>query len=178
MHAEAKAHVPLPVPAAWQRLADLSALSQWAPDVAGSPAEAIRPGATRWARLYEPTYGKDVLIERITDVDPRRHTFSYDIEGGIGPLAAIRTTWSVAPADGGSGSTVTVSSEITLTGSARFVPFLVKRAWTRQLQDLVDGFAKWAGRLQGDVEVMDGPQQDLAPAEAKPRKAKAVARRR
>lgn len=175
MHVVAKSKVALPVEAAWHRLSDLSALSQWAPDVAGSPSEALRPGATRWARLYEPTYGKDVLIERITDVDPRRRSFSYDIEGGIGPLAVIKTTWSVAADDGG--SIVTVASDLTVTGAARFLPFLVRKSWGKQLQELVDGFARWASRLQGDVEVMEGPAPDNGAVKATPRKtAKAKAR--
>lgn len=142
VHAEAQAHVPLTAATVWPKLADLPALSQWAPDVVDSPADDLRPGATRRARLDKPAYGKDVLIERIVDVDARRHTFSYDIEGGIGPLSTIRTTWSVVAAEGG--SIVRVASEVTLSGAARFVPFLVKRAWSKQLQELADGFAAWA----------------------------------
>ena len=174
MRCEAKATVALPIEAAWQRLADLSALSQWAPDVAGSPSEPLRPGATRWARLYEPTYGKDVLIERIGDVDAARHTFSYHIEGGIGPLAVIRTTWSLAPA--GSGSTVTCSSELTVKGAARLLPFVVRKQWTAQLQALVDGFANWAGGTVGELEVL--PERHERPAQPKPAKKAAKPRAR
>ena len=152
MRCQAQATVALPLEAAWQRLADLSALSQWAPDVAGSPSEPLRPGATRWARLREPTYGKDVLIERITDVDAARHAFTYLIEGGIGPLAVIRTTWSLA--GDGAGSTVTCASDLTVKGPARLLPFLVRRQWTAQLQVLVDGFAKWASGTVGELEVL------------------------
>jgi hypothetical protein len=145
VHAEAHARTPLTPAQAWDRLADLAALSQWAPDVADSPADPLRPGAVRRARLKKPAYGKEVLVERFTQVDARQRTFTYDIEGGIGPLASIRTTWSVAGAADG-GSVVKVASEVTLSGAARFVPFLVKRAWTKQLQELVDGFVGWAGK--------------------------------
>lgn len=158
MYAEAKARVALPVATVWNRLSDLRALNQWAPDVASSPAEGLRPGATRWARLYEPTYGKDVLIERFTDVDPHRHAFTYEIEGGIGPLSSIKTTWRVSPDRTGKGSFVHVSSELTVSGPARFLPFLVLRQWTTRLQALADGFVRWAEDLAGDVEFMDGPE--------------------
>jgi hypothetical protein len=164
MYAEAKAKVALPVQTVWNRLSDLRSLSQWASDVAASPAEPLRPGATRWARLYEPTYGKDVLIERITHVDVDRHRFTYDIEGGIGPLSTIRTTWRVLPDAGGSGSIVICSSELTITGPARFLSFLVLRRWTKQLQSLVDGFARWAKSLEGDAEFMEGPEQPPEPS--------------
>ncbi len=157
MYAEAKAKVALPVATVWNRLSDLRSLSQWAPDVASSPAEGLRVGATRWARLYEPAYGKDVLIERITDVDAGRHAFTYEIEGGIGPLTAIQTTWRVTPDRDGAGSIVTVSSLVTVAGMARFMPVLVLKRWTARLQALVDGFARWAKDLEGDVELMDGP---------------------
>lgn len=142
MHAKARAAVALPPDEAWARLADLGALAQWAPDVASSPAEPLRAGATRWARLKRPAYGKDTLVERVLDADPRRRTFTYDIEGGIGPMAAIRTTWAVAAAPGG--SEVTVSSEVGLAGALRLVPFLARRAWAKQLQELADAFAAWA----------------------------------
>ena len=162
--AEAKAKVALPAETVWNRLSDLRALSQWAPDVAGSPAEGLRPGATRWARLYKPVYGKDVLIERITDVDPVRRAFTYQIEGGIGPLTSIETTWRVSP-DRGAGSIVIVSSILTVTGLARFLPVLVLKQWTARLQALVDGFARWAEDLEGDAEVMDDTFPLPPPAE-------------
>lgn len=144
MHAEARATAPLAPDAAWARLADLQALAQWAPDVASSPSEPLRPGATRWAKLKEPAFGKDTLVERVVEVDAKRRTFTYDIEGGIGPMKAIRTTWSVAAAPGG--SLVTVASDVELAGALRFVPFLARRAWAKQLQVLADAFAAWAPR--------------------------------
>lgn len=143
MHCEARAHVPLAPAAAWARLADLSALSAWAPDVVASPSDPLRPGAVRRARLDKPAFGKEVLVERVVAVDAPRRSFTYDIEGGIGPLKAIRTTWTVAAE--GAGSVVTCASDITVTGPARLVPFLVRKQWTRTLQDLVDAFAAWAG---------------------------------
>lgn len=149
MRSQAQAHVPLPPDAAWLRLADLAALSQWAPDVLDSPAEPLRVGATRRARLRKPAFGKGVLVERVTALDPPRRSFTYDIEGGIGPMASIRTTWSVAQAPGG-GSTVTVSSDVALAGAARLVPFLAKRAWTKQLQELADAFARWPSAGPGE----------------------------
>lgn len=142
MHAVASAAVALPPDAAWAKLADLGALAQWAPDVAASPAEPLRAGATRWAKLKEPAFGKDTLVERVVEADPKRRTFTYDIEGGVGPMKSIRTTWAVNPAPGG--SVVTVSSDVELAGAVRFVPFLAKRAWTKQLQVLADSFARWA----------------------------------
>lgn len=142
MHAEARAHVPLPVEKAWPRLAELSALHEWAPDVTASPADPLRVGATRWAKLREPASGKDTLVERVVDVDERGHAFTYDIEGGIGPLRAIRTTWRLDPTQGG--CTVVVTSEVTLSPAARLLSPIVKRAWRKQLQALADGFAAWA----------------------------------
>ena len=143
MHAEAHADVPLAPDKAWGALADLAALHEWAPDVVESPSDPLGVGAVRRARLDKPAYGKDVLVERVVAVAPGR-SFTYDIEGGIGPLASIRTTWSVAPLEGGRGCRVTVASDVVLSGAARFVPFLVQRAWAKQLRDLARAFAAWA----------------------------------
>lgn len=178
MHVQASTTLALPIDAAWQRLADLSALSQWAPDVAGSPAESLRPGATRWARLYDPVYGKDVLIERITDVNPRRYTFTYDIEDGIGPLRAIRTTWTLDVA--GPRTRVTVASDLTLGGLAKVLPALVRRRWQRQLHDLANGFARWADGTEGDLEVLPATRSDAQASapQARPSKPKGQAIKR
>lgn len=156
MYAEAKARVALPVATAWNRLSDLRSLSQWAPDVAASTVEGMHVGATRWVRLYAPIGGKAVLIERITDVDANQRTFTYDIQGGIGPFTEVQVTWRVTPSEGG--SLVTVSSLVTVAGVARFMPILVLKRWTARLQAWVEGFARWAEDLDGDVEVMDGPE--------------------
>lgn len=152
MRAEAKADARVPASVAWARLADLEALAKWAPDVIDAPSDALRPGGKRRARLKTAVYGKDVLVERFVEVDAPRRTFTYDIEGGIGPMTAIRTTWSVVPA--GTACTVHVASDLTVSGPARFVPFLVRRAWTRQLQVLADAFVAWADggtRPTGDL---------------------------
>ena len=141
MHSEAHADVPLPPRAAWERLAALDRLHEWAPDVTASPSDPLRVGAVRRATLTKPAFGKRVLVERVVAVDAPR-SFTYDIEGGIGPLRAIRTTWRVVPAAGG--SRVTVASETTLGGLARLMPGMANKSWTKQLQELVDGFARWA----------------------------------
>jgi len=143
MRTEASAHAALPPREAWARLAELDRLAQWAPDVTASPSDPLRVGAIRRARLRKPAYGKDTLVERVVAVDPGR-SFTYDIEDGIGPLAGIRTTWTVEPAGAGGGSLVRVASEVALSGPARFASFLVRRAWRKQLQALADAFAAWA----------------------------------
>ncbi|HET6398307.1 MAG TPA: hypothetical protein VFH47_01990, partial [Candidatus Thermoplasmatota archaeon] len=50
---------------AWALLADLGSLAQWAPDVVASPSDPLGAGAVRRARLREPAFGKDVLVERV-----------------------------------------------------------------------------------------------------------------
>lgn len=141
MDSEAHADVALSPKAAWERLAALDRLHEWAPDVTASPSDPLRVGAVRRATLTKPAFGKPVLVERVVGVDAPR-SFTYDIEGGIGPLRTVRTTWSVAPVAGG--ARVTVSSETTLGGLARLMPGMANKSWTRQLQALVDGFAAWA----------------------------------
>jgi hypothetical protein len=130
----------VPVHAAWPKLADLAALSKWAPDVASSRSDQLRLGARRVAVLKEPAYGKAELVETVTALRPQG--FSYDIEGGIGPFAAITTSWDLEPRDGG--CAVVVSSEIAVIGKWRFAKPLAAWGWKRQLAALAKGFAKYA----------------------------------
>jgi hypothetical protein len=132
--------VKAPIHQAWPKLADLAALSKWAPDVTASKAETLRLGARRIATLKEPAYGKEKLVETINALRPQG--FTYDIEGGIGPLEEIVTSWDLEPK--GDACVVKLTSEVTLSGKLRFAKPLVWLSWRRQLSALAMGFAKYA----------------------------------
>lgn len=140
MRVTVRRKVKAPEHLAWTRLADLGALSKWAPDVVASKAETLRLGARRIATLKEPAYGKAELVETVNALRP--HGFTYDIEGGIGPMSNIVTSWDLLPK--GEGCVVQVQSDIELTGTVRFVKPLAWLAWRRQLNALAKGFAKYA----------------------------------
>lgn len=132
--------VKAPIHTAWPRLADLGALPKWAPDVASCKAETLRLGARRIATLKEPAYGKDRLVETVNALRPQG--FTYDIEGGIGPLEEIVTSWDLEPK--GDGCVVVVSSDLVLSRKLRFAKPFVYLSWRRTLSALAKGFAKYA----------------------------------
>ena len=132
--------VKAPVHQAWPRLADLGALHRWAPDVTATKAETLRLGARRTATLKEPAYGKDKLVETVNALRPQG--FTYDIEGGIGPLQEIVTSWDLEAK--GDACIVTVTSEVKLARKLRFAKPLVWMSWRRQVAALAKGFAKYA----------------------------------
>ncbi len=140
MKVTVRVKVKAPIHQAWPKLADLAALSKWAPDVAASKAETLRLGARRTATLKEPAYGKAKLVETVNALRPQG--FTYDIEGGIGPLEEIVTSWDLEPK--GDACVAVVSSELVLARKLRFVKPLVRLSWRRQLKALAKGFAKYA----------------------------------
>ena len=132
--------VKAPVHQAWPKLADLAALPKWAPDVVACKAETLRLGARRIATLKEPAYGKDALVETVNALRPQG--FTYDIEGGIGPMESIVTSWDLEQK--GDACVVQVSSQIVLSGKMRYAKPLAWIAWRRQLSVLARGYAKYA----------------------------------
>jgi carbon monoxide dehydrogenase subunit G len=140
VHVQVRVKVKAPVHQAWTKLADLGALAKWAPDVASCKAESLRLGARRVAVLKEPAYGKDRLVETVNALRPQG--FTYDIEGGIGPMATITTSWDLEPK--GDAAVVQVGSDIELSGKMRFAKPLAWLAWRRQLKVLAKGFADYA----------------------------------
>lgn len=143
VHVTVRAKVAAPIHQAWTKLADLQALSKWAPDVADSHADPLRVGARRVAVLKERTYGKTALVETVKALYP--HGFTYDIEGGIGPLEAIETTWRLEAGDGGAdGCVAVVHSRVVLAKRVRWMTPLVKLSWRIQMQALVRAFAAYA----------------------------------
>ena len=132
--------VKAPVHQAWPKLADLGALPKWAPDVSSCKAENLRLGARRIATLKEPAYGKDKLVETVNALRPQG--FTYDIEGGIGPLEEIVTSWDLEAK--GDACVVKVTSEVKLARRLRFVKPLAWLSWRRQVAALAKGFARYA----------------------------------
>jgi hypothetical protein len=132
--------VKAPVHQAWPKLADLGALAKWAPDVIACKAETLRLGARRIATLKEPAYGKDALVETVNALRPQG--FTYDIEGGIGPLEEVVTSWDLEAK--GDACVVRVTSEVKLARRLRFVKPLAWLAWRRQVVALANGFARFA----------------------------------
>ncbi len=140
MRVTVRRKVRAPEHLAWTRLSDLGALHKWAPDVVASRAETLRLGARRVATLARPAYGKAELVETVNALRP--HGFTYDIEGGIGPMPSIVTSWDLIPK--GEGCVVQVQSDISLAGGMRFAKPLAWLAWRRQLSVLAKGFARYA----------------------------------
>jgi carbon monoxide dehydrogenase subunit G len=135
--------VKAPVHLAWARLSDLGALSRWAPGVVASKAGTLRIGARRVATLRKPAYGKAELVETVNALRP--HGFTYDIEGGIGPMPSVVTGWDLLPrGDGGASCVVQVQSDVALAGGLRFAKPLAWLAWRRRLSALAKGFARYA----------------------------------
>lgn len=142
MRVTVRRKVKAPIHSAWAKLADLRALHQWAPDVVSSKSDPLRLGARRIAVLDEPAYGKTELVETVNALRPQG--FTYYIEGGIGPLEEIVTSWDLESA--GEHCRVVVSSELTLARRLRFVKPLVRLSWRRQLKALAKGFSHYAER--------------------------------
>jgi hypothetical protein len=142
MRVTVRQRIAVPLHRAWPKLADLAALETWAPDVTESRADPLRVGARRVAYLRNPAYGKKALVETVCAIEP--HGFTYDIEGGIGPLRSIVTTWRLS--GDGDHCTVQVSSVLQVAGPARLAGPLVWLAWRRQLRALAKGFARHAAR--------------------------------
>lgn len=140
MQTAVRVAVDAPIHQAWTKLADLGALAKWAPDVASSRSDKLRLGARRVAVLKAPAYGKAELVETVKVLEP--HGFTYDIEGGIGPLEAIETTWRLEPK--GDRCVVVVSSTVQLARRLRPVALLAKLSWRRQLKALAKGFKRYA----------------------------------
>lgn len=141
MHVTVRARVDAPIHQAWTKLADLQALADWAPDVAESHADRLRVGARRVAVLKEPAHGKTERVETVKALYP--HGFSYDIEGGIGPLEAIETTWRLEAADG-DGCIAVVHSRVVLAKRVRWMTPLVRLSWGLRMKQLARAFAAYA----------------------------------
>lgn len=130
-------HVAAPVAdekAAWNLLAALGRLAEWAPDVASSDAGPLQVGTVRLVRLEEPVFRKSVLRERVIMV--RDRSFTYEIEGGIGPLRRIETTWRIADGQ------VIVDSHVELAWYARPMAKQAQRQWHVAIAELVEGFVQ------------------------------------
>jgi uncharacterized protein YndB with AHSA1/START domain len=90
----------------WKALADFDAISQWAPGVDHSSSASENhegDGAVRRVQL-----GRIALLERVVDWQPDER-LSYTITGLPAAAGTVATTWTLAPQDGGTLTTVSTS---------------------------------------------------------------------
>lgn len=144
---QAKVRVPVAAASdvAWARLTELSKLPEWMPDVVACTSDRLHVGARRVAVLHKPRYGKDRLVEAIDWVGD--HAFSYDIEGGTGPMRRVHTTWRIREDEAEGGCAVEVESVFKMRGLWTLMAPLAALAWRRQLRVLAKGFASWAAHV-------------------------------
>lgn len=127
----------------WDVLADLGALSGWAPSVDHSCILLGEPPAVGTTRRVQ--VGRNVLVERITEFDPQ-FALGYDIEGLPKLLGKVGNRWSLAPTSGGH-TLVTVTSTVNV--GPRLDQRLAERVGCRVLARRSDEMlAGLAGRLE------------------------------
>jgi len=120
-------------------LADPWHQARWWPRVVRM--EAVDDG--RFTQVLGTARGRGVRADfRIVEtVEPRLLCWEQELAGSPFErlLAAAQTEISLAPADDGAATTVTIELRQRLLGWSRLTPFLFKRAARRQLADALAG---------------------------------------
>jgi uncharacterized protein YndB with AHSA1/START domain len=135
--------VGAPVEAVWAVVGDPHHLPRWWPLT--ERVEAVDPQA--WTSVLRSERGKVVRADyRVEAHEPPRHrAWSQQIEGT--PFERLlrehRTEVALAPADGGTEVTLTVTQRG--RGTARLGMYMLRRAARRQLDDALDGLAEALG---------------------------------
>lgn len=91
----------------WAALADLGAISRWAPNVEHSCLTTEQRNGTGTVRRVQ--VGRTALLERVTEWEPTRR-LSYEIEGLPPVVRSATNTWELFP--WGGGTQVTLTSHI------------------------------------------------------------------
>jgi uncharacterized protein YndB with AHSA1/START domain len=124
----------------WRMVSDPARLPQWWPGV----SRVEEATAEAWTKVLSSAKGKVVRADYtcIEAEEPRRLVWRHEVEESPFEriLAASTTEILLAPDEGGTRVTIAVSHRP--RGWARFSPFQLRAAATRQVQGALDGLAQ------------------------------------
>jgi uncharacterized protein YndB with AHSA1/START domain len=127
----------------WRVVSDPERLPDWWPGVAR--VEEVSAGA--WTKVLTSPRGKPVRADYslVESEAPRRLVWRHEVEESPFEriLAESLTEIELGPADGGTRVTLTVRHRP--RGWARFSPFQLRRAATRQVEGALEGLAGLIG---------------------------------
>jgi len=136
--------IAAPASEIWNVLADFGSISSWADNVDHSCILFSGPGGAVVGTARRVQAKRDVLVERITEVDPPR-VLAYDIEGLPKPLRRVSNRWTLAPAAGESipKSLVTLTSAVEIGAGAtqKLAERVLRRFLARQSDVMLAGLA-------------------------------------
>jgi hypothetical protein len=125
----------------WDVLADFGSISSWARNVDHSCVLFSGPDGSPVGTARRVQFRRDVLVERITELDPLR-ILAYDIDGLPSWLGRVSNRWMLAPT-GGESAVVTVTStvEIGPRATQKLAERVVCRFVARQSDSMLAGLA-------------------------------------
>lgn len=139
--------VPAPPEEVWRVVTDPHRLPAWWPNV--SRVEDASPEA--WTKVLMSPGGKAVRADytRIEAEEPTRVRWRHEVQESPFEriLAASTTEIALEPREGG--TLVRISIDHRPRGWARFSPFQMRAAATRQVAGALDGLAKLVGPEDG-----------------------------
>lgn len=127
--------------AIWAVLADFGALSSWSENVDHSCIMNHGPGGDAVGTTRRVQIGRNVLVERITEVDPGT-ALAYCIEGLPSRLHTVANRWTLRPADVGTVVTLTSRVEIGANPVARTAEWAVCRGLAKESESMLAGLAR------------------------------------
>jgi Polyketide cyclase / dehydrase and lipid transport len=129
------------LPAVWDVLADFGALSSWAPNADHSCILNHGPDGAPLGTTRRVQIGRNALVERITDFEPRT-ALAYAIEGLPTRLRAVSNRWTLR-ADG-EHTGVTLTSRVVIGSGplARAAEWVVCRVMAKQSDSMLTGLAR------------------------------------
>lgn len=134
--------------AIWDVLADFGSLSSWADNadhscILNQGPEGDAVGTTRRVQI-----GRNVLLERITELDPPT-ALAYDVEGLPGRVRAVVNRWTLRPARAGTLVTLTSRVDIGANPLARAAEWVVCRGMAKESDAMLAGLARRTEHAHG-----------------------------
>ena len=139
--------VPAPPEEVWRVVTDPHRLPAWWPNV--SRVEDASPEA--WTKVLMSPGGKAVRADytRIEAEEPTRVRWRHEVQESPFERILAASTTEIALEPGEGGTLVRISITHRPRGWARFSPFQMRAAATRQVAGALDGLAKLVGPEDG-----------------------------
>ena len=139
--------VPAPPEEVWRVVTDPHRLPAWWPNV--SRVEDASPEA--WTKVLMSPGGKAVRADytRIEAEEPTRVRWRHEVQESPFERILAASTTGIALEPGEGGTLVRISIDHRPRGWARFSPFQMRAAATRQVAGALDGLAKLVGPEDG-----------------------------